>query len=78
MQKIKTTEMKTLNQAGFKFFYAPYFRATRRCTRPPGVPEMDPKNSCDRSVMEFQQAPEAFEGLDLAGGAADPVCCYRE
>jgi hypothetical protein len=29
-------------------------------------------------VIEFQEAPEAFAGLDLTGGAADPVCCCRE
>ena len=36
------------------------------------------KNSCGRSVIEFQEAAEALTGLDLTGGAADPVCFNRE
>jgi hypothetical protein len=34
------------------------------------MPNLDPvrlKNSCGRSVIEFQEAPEALAGLDLAG-----------
>jgi hypothetical protein len=45
---------------------------------PPDQPGHMVKNSCDRSVIEFQEAPEAFAGLDLTGGAADPVCCCQE
>jgi hypothetical protein len=29
-------------------------------------------------VIEFQKTAEALAGLDLAGGAADPVCFNRE
>jgi hypothetical protein len=29
-------------------------------------------------VIEFQEAADAFAGLDLAGGTADPVCGCRE
>jgi hypothetical protein len=36
------------------------------------------KNSCGRSVIEFQEAAKALTGLDLTGGAADPVCFNRE
>ncbi len=28
--------------------------------------------------MEFQEATKALTGLDLPGGAADPVGCCRE
>ena len=36
------------------------------------------KNSCGLTVIEFEEAAEAFAGLDLTGGTADPVCCCRE
>jgi hypothetical protein len=36
------------------------------------------KNSCDRSVIEFQEAAEALAGLDFPRGTADPVCRCRE
>lgn len=29
-------------------------------------------------MVEFEQAAEAFAGVDLAGCAANPVCCCRE
>ena len=31
------------------------------------------KNSCGRSVIEFQEAAEALAGLDLPRGTTDPV-----
>ena len=35
------------------------------------------KNSCGPSVIEFLEAPGAFTGLDLSGGAAYPVYCCQ-